>query len=69
MRSDEPRKRGRPPKATPDETLHVRVEVELYDRICALALRVGKPVTVVARLLIERDLARMERRASDRISA
>jgi hypothetical protein len=56
----ERRKVGRPRKAEPDEVLHVRVSVELYDRICRLALRVDKPVTVAARMMLERDIARLE---------
>jgi hypothetical protein len=42
------------------ETLHVRVSADLYDRIARLALRVDKPVTVAARIMLERDITRME---------
>jgi hypothetical protein len=56
----ERRRPGRPAKLVPDEVLHVRVSVELYDRICRLALKVDKPVTVAARMMLERDLARLE---------
>jgi hypothetical protein len=54
------RRVGRPAKLVPDEVLHVRVSVDIYDRICRLALRVDKPVTVAARMMLERDLKRME---------
>jgi hypothetical protein len=57
---EERRRPGRPAKLVPDEVLHVRVSVELYDRICRLALKVDKPVTVAARMMLERDLARLE---------
>lgn len=55
------RKVGRPRRTTaPDETLHIRISPELFDRITRLALRVDKPVTVAARMMLERDLKRME---------
>jgi hypothetical protein len=51
-----------PGDAAPDETLHVRITAALYDRMCAIALRINKPVSTVARLMIERDVARLEAR-------
>lgn len=54
------RRVGRPCKAVQGETLHVRVSADLYDRIARLALRVDKPVTVAARIMLERDITRME---------
>jgi predicted transcriptional regulator len=57
------RRPGRPalPDGTvADETLHVRVNPVLYDRVCKIALRINKPVSTVARQMIERDLARVE---------
>lgn len=57
----ERRRRGRPASLAPREKLNVWVDSELFDRICAIALRVDKPVTVVARMMLERDLARLER--------
>jgi hypothetical protein len=56
----ERRKPGRPAKAVPDETLHVRVSADLYDRIARLALRADKPVTVAARTMLEQQTTRME---------
>jgi hypothetical protein len=55
----ERRKRGRP-VGEPREKLNLWVPPSIYDRICAIALRVDKPVTVVARMMLERDLARQE---------
>jgi hypothetical protein len=42
------------------EMLHVRVDALLYDRVCRIALRINLPATVVARMMIERDTARLE---------
>jgi predicted DNA-binding protein len=57
----EPQRRpGRPPKLEADEVLHIRVSVDLFDRICRLAMRVDRPVSVAARMMIERDIKRME---------
>jgi hypothetical protein len=56
----ERRKRGRPAKEVPDETLHVRVSADLYDRIARLAVRADKPVTVAARIMLEQQTSRME---------
>jgi hypothetical protein len=54
------RKPGRPARVTPYETLHLRVSVELYDRIDKLARRVDKPLSVAARMMLERELKRVE---------
>jgi hypothetical protein len=54
------RKPGRPRLVEPSEKLHLTVSVDVYDRVCRLALKVDKPVTVAARMMLERDLARME---------
>ncbi len=56
----ERRKRGRPCRSKPYETLHIRVSVEFFDRIARLALRADKPVTVAARTLLEQQVSRME---------
>lgn len=56
----ERRRVGRPCKAVQGETLHVRVSADLYDRIARLALRVDKPVTVAARIMLEQQTSRME---------
>jgi predicted DNA-binding protein len=40
--------------------LHIRVSVELYDRVARLALRADKPVTVAARKMLEQQVSRME---------
>jgi hypothetical protein len=56
----ERRKPGRPARVTPYETLHLRVSVELYDRIDKLARRVDKPLSVAARMMLEREIKRVE---------
>jgi predicted DNA-binding protein len=56
----ERRERGRPKRTKPYETLHIRVSVELFDRVARLALRADKPVTVAARTLLEQQVSRME---------
>jgi hypothetical protein len=56
----ERRRVGRPRSAEPAETLHVRVSVDVYDRICRLALKADKPVSVAARIMLERELQRAE---------
>lgn len=56
----ERRKVGRPSNPEPMEVLHVRVTIATIDRLCKLAMRADKPASVVARLLLERELSRME---------
>jgi hypothetical protein len=51
-----------PAGSVADETVHVRVSSALYDRICKIALRIDKPISTVARLMIEHDVARLEAR-------
>jgi predicted DNA-binding protein len=58
--SDALRRVGRPPNPEPNEVLHIRVTVATYDRLCKLAFKAGKPVSVAARIMLERDLKRME---------
>jgi hypothetical protein len=57
---EERRKVGRPANPETREKLNLWVDADVYDRICRLALRVDKPVTVVARMMLERDLQRTE---------
>lgn len=64
-----PRRRGRPRLTEPSETLHIRVHSDIYDRVCRIALRTNKPVTVIARMLIERGTTRTEADESSPISA
>jgi|GEM_PF-5441643 len=58
----EPRRRGRPPVPADDKAvreLRLKVSDDLYAQICAISLKTGRPLWVIARMMLERDAKRM----------